>query len=154
KILALMKRRYRVAGFLERIRRLRAALDHPAFSTDIIIGFPGETDADFEATCRVACEAGFSKIHIFSYSPRQGTPAAAAPGTVPPQVVARRRQRLLDLERELAEAYQRSLIGRRLDVLVEGAAPRRPGFVLGTSCRYAPVAFEASAALIGRRVPV
>jgi threonylcarbamoyladenosine tRNA methylthiotransferase MtaB len=154
KILALMKRRYRVAGFLERVRQLRAALDQPAFSTDVIIGFPGETDADFEATCRVVREAGFSKIHIFSYSPRQGTPAAALPGAVPPPVVAERRRRLLDLERELTEEYLRSLIGRRLDVLVEGADPRRPGFVLGTSCRYVPVALEASPALIGRRVPV
>jgi threonylcarbamoyladenosine tRNA methylthiotransferase MtaB len=154
KILAAMKRRYRAAGFLERVRRLRAALDQPAFSTDIIIGFPGETDADFEATCRVAREAGFCKIHIFSYSPRQGTAAAALPGVVPPREVADRRQHLLDLERQLMEAYQRSLIGRRLDVLVEGADPRRPGFVKGTSCRSVPVVFEASPALVGRRVPV
>ena len=74
---------------------------------------------------------------------------------VPPTLVAERRQRLLDLERELANTYYRRLVGRRLDVLVEGAAPHRPGFVQGTACRYAPVIFEGYApALIRRRVPV
>jgi threonylcarbamoyladenosine tRNA methylthiotransferase MtaB len=153
RILALMKRRYRAAGFLERCRRLRTALDRPAFSTDVIVGFPGETDADFEATCRVLREVGFSRIHVFPFSPRQGTPAASLPDRVPPPVVAERRQRLQELERELAEAYYRRLLGRRLDVMVEGSP--RPGVVQGTSCRYAPVVFPAHApALLGRRVPV
>src|SRR4029077_17582743 len=113
-------RRYRSAGFLERVHRIRAALDQPAFSTDVILGFPGETDTDFAATCRVVRETGFSKIHVFSYSPRQGTPAASLRDTVPPPVVQERRRRLLEIEQELAEAYYRSLLGRRLDVLVEG----------------------------------
>jgi threonylcarbamoyladenosine tRNA methylthiotransferase MtaB len=155
RILARMKRRYRSASFLERCRRLDQALDTPAFTTDIIIGFPGETDADFEMTCRVAREAGFSRIHIFSYSPRRGTPAAELTNAVPPGVIAERRLRLLDLERELSKVYSRRLVGRRLDVLVEGESPRRPGYVVGTSCRYASVVFEGHApALIGRRVPV
>jgi threonylcarbamoyladenosine tRNA methylthiotransferase MtaB len=155
RVLAAMKRRYRAAGFLERCRRLKAALDEPAFTTDVLIGFPGETDDDFEATCRVLREAGFSKVHVFSFSPRQGTPAAALPGAVPPGVVAERRRRLLNLEGELAAAYFRRLVGRRLDVLVEGADPQRPGHVRGTSCRYAPVTFAGHApALLARRVPV
>jgi threonylcarbamoyladenosine tRNA methylthiotransferase MtaB len=155
RILARMHRRYRSAGFLERCRRIRAALDLPALSTDVIVGFPGETDEDFEATLRVVREAGFSRIHVFSYSPRQGTAAAVMPETVPPALVAERRERLLLLEAELARAYHRSLIGRRLDVLVEGADPQRPGCVRGTSCRYAPVVFRGHApALLRRRVPV
>jgi len=155
RILQRMKRRYRVAGFLERCRRLRVALDEPAFTTDIIIGFPGETDADFQTTCDVAREVGFSKMHIFSFSPRTGTPAADLPERVPPPVVAERRQRLLSLERELASAFYRRLIGRRLDVLVEAAASARPGHVTGTSCRYAPVIFAGHLlALLAKRVPV
>jgi threonylcarbamoyladenosine tRNA methylthiotransferase MtaB len=150
-----MKRRYRSAGFLERCRRIRAALDRPALTTDVIVGFPGETDADFEDTCRVARAAGFSRIHVFSYSPRQGTPAARWADAVPPAVVAERRARLLALERELADAYHRSLVGRRLDVLVEGADTDRVGFVRGTSCRYAPVVCRGHApALVRRRIPV
>jgi threonylcarbamoyladenosine tRNA methylthiotransferase MtaB len=155
RILARMKRRYRAAGFLERCRRIRAALDQPALTTDVIVGFPGETDADFEDTCRVARAVGFARIHVFSYSPRQGTPAARWPEVVPPAVVAERRARLRALERELAGAYHRSLVGRRLDVLVESADPDRAGFVRGTSCRYAPVVCRGHApALVRRRLPV
>jgi threonylcarbamoyladenosine tRNA methylthiotransferase MtaB len=155
RILARMNRRYRVASFLERCRRLRAVLDSPAFTTDIIVGFPGETESDFEATCQVVREVGFSKLHIFSYSPRAGTRAAAYTNVVSPTVVAARRQRLLQLEQELAAAYGKSLVGRKLDVLVEGPDPRHPGHVLGTSCRYLPVSFRSHLpALLGQRVPV
>src|SRR5262249_7068122 len=154
-ILARMRRRYRTAGFLARCQRLRQALDQLAFTTDVIIGFPGETDADFEATCRVVREVGFCKVHIFSFSPRPGTPAADYAETVPPQVVAERRERLLEIEKELAAAYAQRLVGRRLDVLVEGAAPGRPGWVVGTSCRYVPVALPGHLpALQARLVPV
>ena len=155
RILARMKRRYTRAGFLERCRRIRAALNQPAFSTDVIIGFPGETDEDFEATCSALREVGFCKVHVFSYSPRQGTPAAELKETVPPPVVARRRETLRRLERELAWEYQRSLLGRTLDVLVETADSARPGNVVGTSCRYVPVSFRGYfPALVRRRVPV
>ena len=154
-ILARMKRRYRSAGFLQRCDRLRQALDQPAFTTDIIVGFPGETEADFQATLGVAREVGFAKIHIFSYSPRAGTPAASLTDVVPPREVAERRQRLQALERELATAYARSLLGHRLDVLVEGADPQRPGHVVGTSCRALPGSLRGHApALVGRLVPV
>lgn len=155
RILSLMKRRYRSAGFLERCRRVRETLDQPAFSTDIIVGFPGETEADFAATCQVAREVGFSKIHVFSYSPRSGTVAATFTQRLAPNIVAERRERLRDLEYELAHEYYRSLVGRQLDVLVEGEDPKRLGHVLGTSCRYAPVSFVGHApALLRRRVPV
>jgi len=155
RVLAGMKRRYRSAGFLERIRRIRAVLDAPAFSTDVIVGFPGETEADFAATCAVVCEAGFCKIHVFSYSPRQGTSAAGLPDDVPPAVKAARREALRLLEGELQERYARSLVGRVLDVLVESDSPLRPGWVSGTSCRGLPVHFPGIlAALIRRRFPV
>jgi threonylcarbamoyladenosine tRNA methylthiotransferase MtaB len=154
-VLRAMKRRYTSRGFLERCARLRDALDRPAFTTDIIVGFPGETDADFEATLNVARDVGFAKIHVFSYSPREGTPAAALPCRVPPGLVHERRERVRELERELAEKYCRGLVGRRLDVLVEGENPHRPGCVLGTSCRYVPVSFRGFApALVGRLAPV
>jgi threonylcarbamoyladenosine tRNA methylthiotransferase MtaB len=155
RILARMKRRYTRAGFLERCWRIRAALDHPAFSTDVIIGFPGETDDDFEATCSALREVGFCKVHVFSYSPRQGTPAAEMRETVPPPVVAQRRETLRQLERELAREYRNSLLGRTLDVLVETQDPTRPGRVLGTACRSVLVSIRGHLpALIRRRVPV
>src|SRR5262249_1976394 len=117
RILGLMKRRYRGASFLERCRRLRQARDQPAFTTDVIVGFPGETEDDFQATCRVAREAGFSRIHVFGYSPRDGTPAARLPDRVAPAVVAGRRERLRALERGLATAYFRTLLRRPLALL-------------------------------------
>jgi threonylcarbamoyladenosine tRNA methylthiotransferase MtaB len=154
-ILGRMKRRYTSAGFVERCRRIRQALDLPALTTDVIVGFPGETDEDFAATCRVVREVGFAKIHVFSYSPRRGTPAAEFAGRVAPKVIAQRRDALKTLEKELAAQYYHLLVGRSLDVIVEGADPHRPGHVLGTSCRFAPVSFAASpAALLGRRVCV
>jgi len=147
-----MKRRYTVSGYLERCNRLKKALDHPAFTTDVIVGFPGETEADFEATCRVAREVGFAKIHIFSYSPRAGTPAARLQDFVPPAVLEERRNRLRHLEKATALAFQQSLLGRRLEVLVEGVDPRRPGQVQGTSCRYVPVSVRGHAPALLRRL--
>jgi threonylcarbamoyladenosine tRNA methylthiotransferase MtaB len=150
-----MRRRYRSRGFLERCRQIQEALDEPALTTDVIVGFPGETEADFQATCRVLREVGFAKIHVFSFSPRQGTSAADLPDRVPPAIVAERRRCLLELERDLSRAYLRRLLGRQLDVLVEGADPLRPGYVCGTSCRYVPVVFQGHApALVRRRMRV
>lgn len=151
RILAAMRRRYRRKGFLERVARIRAALDAPAFSTDVIVGFPGETDADFAETRDVIREAGLSRVHVFSYSPREGTDAAGLPDIVPPMVKSARREALRRLERELAERYYQSLIGRDLDVLVEGPDEKRPGFAHGTACRYAPVSFPGDAAMLLRQ---
>jgi threonylcarbamoyladenosine tRNA methylthiotransferase MtaB len=154
-ILGRMRRRYTSRGLLERVRRIREALDCPALTTDVIVGFPGETEEDFEATCRVVRAAGFCRIHVFSYSPRQGTAAAELPDAVPPPVKAQRRRRLLEIEEELQEKYYGDLMGRRLDVLVEGADTKRPGWVRGTACRYVPVSFPGlAAALVRRCVPV
>jgi threonylcarbamoyladenosine tRNA methylthiotransferase MtaB len=154
RILAAMRRRYRSAGFLERCWRIKETLDRPAFTTDVIIGFPGETEEDFEATLRVLREVGLAKVHVFSYSAREGTPAALIRQTVPPPVIAQRRERLLHLEQEMAREYRQGLVGMRLDVLVEGA-DRLPGWARGTSCRSVPVVLRGHApALIRRRVQV
>ena len=88
--------------FIDRCRLVRETLDNPAITTDIIVGFPGETDADFEATCRVSRECGFSKIHIFPFSARKGTPAAEMADKVAPEVKAERCARLAALERRAA----------------------------------------------------
>ncbi len=155
RILARMKRRYRCAGFLERCRRIAAVLDQPAFTTDVIVGFPGETEADFEATCDAVQQVGFCKIHVFPYSPREGTEAARLREQVPAKVVAARRERLQQLEQQLYRRYAQSLLGRSLDVLVEGAAPTRKGHVRGTACRGVPVVFRGHApALLRARVQV
>jgi threonylcarbamoyladenosine tRNA methylthiotransferase MtaB len=143
-VLRRMRRRWSSRMFIDRCQLVRESLDSPALTTDVIIGFPGETEADFEATCRVSRECGFSKIHIFPFSPRKGTPAAEMPQMISPQVKNDRWRRLTEVESELRAAYYQSLIGRRLTMLVEGEIA--PGRYAGTSCRYAPVELCDSAA--------
>jgi threonylcarbamoyladenosine tRNA methylthiotransferase MtaB len=143
-VLRRMRRRWSSRMFIDRCQQVREALDHPALTTDLIIGFPGETEADFAATCRVSRECGFSKLHLFPFSPRRGTPAAEMPDRVAPELKNERCQRLLQVERELRGEYYRSLIGRKLTVLVEGEAA--PGRWSGTSCRYAPVEWHDTTA--------
>ncbi|MCE9548752.1 MAG: tRNA (N(6)-L-threonylcarbamoyladenosine(37)-C(2))-methylthiotransferase MtaB [Planctomycetia bacterium] len=149
-VLRRMRRRWGSRRYIDRCRLLKSAVDQAAITTDIIVGFPGETEADFQATCDVAREVGFSKIHIFPFSPRRGTPAAEMPDQVPPQVKAERVERLASLERELRDDYFASLRGRRLEVLVESLLPNRPGYVCGTSCRYAPVELPGGEDEIGQ----
>ncbi len=122
----------------------REHLTLPALTTDVIIGFPGETEDDFLATCRVVREVEFSKIHIFPFSARQGTPAAGMTGQLPKSLKTDRTRRLAELERELRGRYFQRLVGRTLRVLVESDAEQIPGHLLGTSCRYAPVALAGS----------
>jgi threonylcarbamoyladenosine tRNA methylthiotransferase MtaB len=138
-VLRRMQRRWGAQRFVDRCWLAAETLDQPAFTTDIIVGFPGETEADFAATCAVAREVGFSKIHIFPFSPRPGTPAAEMDTQVVPEIKAARCRRLGELETELRDRYFRQLAGRRLRVLVESPVPERPGYMVGTSCRYAPV---------------
>jgi threonylcarbamoyladenosine tRNA methylthiotransferase MtaB len=147
-VLARMCRRWGSRRFVDRCRMFQDALPQPAITTDIIVGFPGETEADFTATCDVARAVGFSKIHIFPFSPRRGTPAADMPNQVPPQIKAERVARLATLEVELRDRYFSSLRGRTLRILVESASS--PGHVAGTSCRYAPVDFLGGRELVGQ----
>lgn len=142
RILTTMRRRYRRDSFLDNCLRVREVLDEPALTTDVIYGFPGETDEDFAQTVDLCEKVGFCKIHLFAYSPRQGTDAARLPDSVPPQTKASRRKILLETETRLLVTYQKKLIGRTLDVLVEQPSETHPGMVKGTSCRSVPVTFR------------
>lgn len=153
-ILARMRRRYRIGRFLEKLDQFRARLDNPAFSTDVIVGFPGETEAQFQETL-AACEAAaFMKIHIFPFSPRRGTPAADFEAQVPAEVKRERCERLALLERRLAQRYYASQAGRTLTVLVERPSEHHPGRVRGTACRYAQVELPGGPHDVGQLVSV
>ncbi|HJS08259.1 MAG TPA: tRNA (N(6)-L-threonylcarbamoyladenosine(37)-C(2))-methylthiotransferase MtaB [Pirellulales bacterium] len=141
-VLQRMRRRWGPRRFVDRCKLVQRALDQPAITTDIIVGFPGESEADFQATCGVARDVGFSKIHIFPFSARRGTPAAEMPEQIAPDVKADRVRRLGELESELRDGYYASLLGRQLRVLVETPIESQPGYMVGTSCRYAPVVFR------------
>jgi len=153
-VLRRMRRRQTAAEFLAQCDRVRRALDHPALTTDVIVGFPGETDEDFAATCRAVESAGFSKLHVFRFSPRQGTPAAELPDPVPEPVKRRRAAELSALGDRLRQQYFQSLLGRALQVLVETPVETVPGRLRGTSARYVPVELPGDERLVGRLVTV
>jgi threonylcarbamoyladenosine tRNA methylthiotransferase MtaB len=157
-VLRRMHRRWGSRRFIDRCRLIQERLDRPAITTDVIVGFPGETDAEFAETVAVCREVGFSKIHIFPFSARRGTPAATMPDHVAPRVKQARVQELATVEASIRDAYFASLQGMRLRVLVEseaaspaeraGSSPT-PARVVGTSCRYAPVELAANRDQIG-----
>ncbi len=138
-VLARMRRRYRVGRFLEKLDRIRAILPDVAFTTDVIVGFPGETEDEFEGTLDTCRRAEFMKIHVFPFSARRGTPAASFPDPVSPEVRKERCRRLAALERKLAQRYYSRLVGRELEVLVERNCEGRAGWVRGTDRHYIPV---------------
>ena len=154
KVLRRMRRRWPAGQFVECCRQIRRSLDQPALTTDVIVGFPGETQEDFAATCRVVEEVGFSKLHVFRFSPRRGTPAADMPDQVPEAVKQRRAAELTELGECLRRRYFEGLAGRKLQVLVETPAGSCRGLLLGTSDRYTPVELAGDRELIGRLVAV
>jgi threonylcarbamoyladenosine tRNA methylthiotransferase MtaB len=149
-VLRRMRRRWGARRFVDRCELVKRSLDQPALTTDVIVGFPGESERDFDDTRRVCEELGFSKIHVFRFSPRRGTPAAEMDGQVPEPVKIRRAAEMAELEGLLAERYYRSLVGRELQVMVESPLADRPGRAYGTSCRYTPVELPAEASSLGK----
>ncbi len=155
-VLRRMRRRWSRKAFVDRCRLVQESLDAPAITTDIIVGFPGESDDDFEQTCAVIRDVGFSKIHCFPFSARRGTPAAGMDGQLPKTVKAERSRRVAELEAEYRRRYFESLRGKQLRVLVE--SPRADGSsspptavrMVGTACRYAPVELQAPPSDAGR----
>jgi tRNA-2-methylthio-N6-dimethylallyladenosine synthase len=121
-----MKRRYTAAEYLGILERVRRALPEIAVSSDFIVGFPGETEVDFEATLDLVREARFASLFGFRYSPRPGTASArwGSEGEVPEEVAAERLRRLLDLQTELQRQLNGRLVGREFDVLIEGTNRR------------------------------
>ncbi len=153
-VLRRMNRRGTVREFIQRCDLARRRLDNPALTTDVIVGFPGETEAEHEETCRVVRQIAFSKVHVFPFSPRQGTPAAEMPDHLPEPIKQRRATQLGELAGRLRGAYFETLLGRQLQVLVETAPSDRPGVLLGTSARYAPVELPGVPNQIGQLVPL
>jgi tRNA-2-methylthio-N6-dimethylallyladenosine synthase len=141
-ILGRMRRGYTADDYRAAVKRLRDAVPSLALTTDIIVGFPGETEADFEATRRLMDEAQFDNAYIFKYSPREGTPAATWKDDVPDAEKMRRNQVLLvDQDRRGAELNQ-ACVGRKVDVLVEGPSLRNKERWAGRSSTNKIVIFD------------
>ncbi|MGH7003493.1 MAG: tRNA (N6-isopentenyl adenosine(37)-C2)-methylthiotransferase MiaB [Alphaproteobacteria bacterium] len=152
RILEAMNRGHTTADYLVLIERLRAARPDLALSSDFIVGFPGETEADFEATLALARKVNYAQAFSFKYSARPGTPAALMGDQVPDEVKVRRLHRLQALLWGQQLDFNRSKVGETILVLLEKPG-RHPGQLIGRSPWLQSVHVEASAALIGRIVP-
>jgi tRNA-2-methylthio-N6-dimethylallyladenosine synthase len=148
RVLAAMNRRHTRADYLATIARLRAAAPHMAFSSDFIVGFPGEREEDFDDTLRIVDEVGYAGAFSFKYSPRPGTPAAESADQVPEGVKAERLQRLQDAIDRHQAAFNRGCVGRTFDVLFEKPG-RLTGQIVGRSPYLQPVQVVAPESLIG-----
>lgn len=118
-VLQRMKRRYSINEYRKAISRLREQVSEAAITTDIIVGFSGETEAEFAESYAVCREMGFARIHVFPYSPRQGTPAAVMPGRVEEKVKKEREKKMLALAAESARSFHQHFLGRTMPVLWE-----------------------------------
>ncbi len=177
-VLKAMRRSYRAERYLSIIENVRAAMPDAAITTDIIVGFPGETDEDFDQTLHVVRQARFSSAFTFQYSKRPGTPAATMEGQLPKQVVQERYERLMALVEEVTWAENKKLVGKEVEVLVavgegrkdnatgrlsgrardgrlvhfEGAPGIRPGDIVHTTVTYAaPHHLNADGPLLAHR---
>jgi tRNA-2-methylthio-N6-dimethylallyladenosine synthase len=144
RVLKLMHRGYTRERYLEIIGQLRRAKPNMGISTDFIVGFPGETEADFEETLSLAREVEFDQAYIFRYSERRDTPAAAMPGQVPVAVREERNQRLLALVNEIAGRRYEGLVGQFVEILVEGPSKRNPERLTGRTRCNKIVVFEGA----------
>lgn len=149
RILDAMNRGHTSAQFFDLVARLRQARPDLAFSSDFIVGFPGETEADFEATLALVERVGFAQSFSFKYSPRPGTPASLLDVQVPEAVKDARLQRLQDLLRLQQDAFNRSLLGQTVPVLYERAG-RNAGQMVGKTPWLQPVHAPADSAVAGR----
>jgi threonylcarbamoyladenosine tRNA methylthiotransferase MtaB len=126
-ILRWMARPYTADEFRDKVALIRSRLDRPAITTDIIVGFPGETDADFDQTLALAKEVAFAKMHVFVFSSRQGTPAARMQPKLPTEVKKQRSHVLRDLDQTLQIQFRAQFIGETAQVLIETTNPRPAG---------------------------
>ena len=146
-----MNRKYTTAEYLEKINKIRSYLPNIAFTTDIIVGFPGETDEEFEETYNFIKQVNYSELHVFPYSPRKNTPAAKMKDQVNDQIKHERANRLLQLSKELNHEFALKQIGETLKVLFE----KRDGeYLIGHAGDYLKVKVKTADNLIGEIVTI
>ena len=149
RILALMKRRHTMAEYLEKIRYMRSVNPGIEISTDVIVGFPSETDAEFEETLNAVKEVRFSQIFSFKYSPRPGTRAAEMPDDVPRSVKEDRLARLISVQDDINDKRLSRYVGSVQEVMIEGSHPRKEHLWSGRTDGYRPVSIQHEGLSIG-----
>jgi threonylcarbamoyladenosine tRNA methylthiotransferase MtaB len=126
-ILKKMCRQYSSADFMRTVDQIKAALDRPAITTDVIVGFPGESEEDFEQTLKLARKTGFAKIHVFKFSKRNGTKAADMQNPVNSKIINERSKTLRNLDMELGRKFREKFVGQTLEILVENNKDLKSG---------------------------
>lgn len=153
-LLKRMKRLYTVESFLDIVDELRSTVPHIGLTTDIIVGFPGETEEEFEGTLDMMRKIRFDGAYMFRYSPRPGTPAADME-QVPAEASRARLQKLIEVQNAIGGERNRELVGRELKVLVEGRSRKNPEMLQGYTPCFRMAHFKGDAQkLKGETVPV
>ncbi len=147
-VLSRMNRHYDCAGYLKKCEIIRKYFQHPAITCDIIVGFPGETEKEFEETCRFVEEVGFYEIHVFKYSRRDGTPAAKMDGQVPEKVKQERSRRLMDIANHMKRRFEDWYVGKAVEVLFEESKQRNGRQVFyGFTPEYVKIGYPSEESL-------
>lgn len=154
RILQAMNRRYTREQYLEKVQKLRAAIPHIGLTTDLIVAFPGETEAEFEDTLSLVEQVRYDSAYTFIYSPRKGTRAAEMPGRIAPDVASERIERLIALQEKITGEVLASMRGETVQALVEGVSRRRENQLTGKTGRNINVNFNGAPDDIGKMVRV
>ena len=149
RILSRMNRQYTRKQYLQKVNLVRKTIPDIALTTDILVGFPGETGEDFQDTIDLLDKVQFQGIFSFRYSVREGTKAASLPDDVPESVKIQRLEKVIQLQRDISRTWYESRIGKTVDVLVEGSAKKSKGFLMGRSPQDEVVIFNGNGTNIG-----
>ena len=141
-ILKRMNRKYTASQYVEVLDNIRSKIDVPSFTTDVMVGFPGEKDVHFENTVELCKKVGFSRMHIFSFSVREGTLAAKMPDHCQPQIIKQRKAMLEAAANNIAFAYKKQFLNKVVEVLVEAERDHKTNQLCGYSERYIRVLFD------------
>ena len=154
KVLRQMRRRYTRAEFSRLVEKLRTSFPDVGITTDVMVGFPGETDADFEDSLQFVEEIGFNQLHVFRYSPRRGTPAADYVNHLPPHVSAERSKEMIALGKRLGINFRERMLGKTMNVLVEESREGADGHLAGFTENYLRVLTDVPDSAVNRILPV
>ena len=152
-VLKRMRRKYNVDDFINKVNRIRNVRPDIAFTTDVIVGFPGETEEEFLETVNFIKKVNFAELHVFPFSAREGTPAHDMPNQVSPEVKAKRVQTLLELSEKLKEDYRKKFVDQELEVIIE-EKDEKSGLMIGHSSNYLLLGDKLPESSIGKIVKI
>ncbi len=154
RVLDMMRRGYTVDHYFDRMEKLRAKVADIAITSDIIVGFPGETEEDFEATAAAIHRARFDNIFLFKFSPRRGTPAAELGGRVDPVVLGARFDRIMRIQKKITAEKHEAWVGREVDIIVEGPSKKNQAVYTGRTAHNLLVHFQSHIDYTGKTIRV